>query len=952
MNALKTGPRPNVHGLLNARSTIKGFLRSLTISLKMYTECYSLTASNGIFTRMATAHLPANPLGLVAPGFSSPQARGRSAAAQESIERLNALKETMRANVQAARKAPAIAGAAQAAASFEQRTLAAQMPGKTPAFSSSLLAQSEAKQFADSIDVEPGKEKVCGRVKNVRFEKDGIYYLDVLPHGKTLRSDEVFVKGNGIDLKPGSDIVAVGTPKMQASEQYGTQKIVDKSIIFEVVPTTRVGIQRLLDRGYVKGLGADTAKRLCDVFGDELFEVAEYHPKELMNVPGVRHNEVASLVLTVRAKKELPRLMSYLSKMGMNLQTANKVLKKLGPEAIKKIEENPYELMRVPSVGFVKADAVARARGALFDSDQRIAAALEACLEHAAKKGSTYMKVTDLKVQMGRVLEIDDPQASNGGKLSVPFKRIDQVVEHELIYSTKVMVRQHFIDEHAPHLKPKNTDSSFKEVVAAPTERCASLMEYAGMERRIAKRLAAYIQAGDTPASGGAKASGAAFSKLSEEQKRAVRTTLNSPVSVITGRPGCGKTTATKALVDSMMTAGLKVLMVGPTNRAAKQMSDATGHRAKTIHRALGCRGFDVYTHDEDNPIDCDVVIADEQSMVDTRMFDKLLSAIRPGTSLVLIGDIEQLSAISAGNVLSDIIKSGVIPVSYLTEIRRTGKDSSINPNAHRVADRLAPIAPKPGENDDFCMREVRSAWSGAHENAKEKAEHDQIQAVIDQFYDYCDLGHRPEDIQILTPMRQKSKLGANELNLVMKQILNPVGDPALSVSNRNAHEPRTYSVGDRVMYLANDQERDIYNGDLGYICAMDHQSSSMLVDFEGHEVEIAFSELSDLDHAWVNTVHKTQGGEHPAIIFIAVSEHYHMLNRQNIYTAMTRGKKNVCILGDTQRLQAFVEKPGSEMRQTMLDDEIVRVFGALRAANDHVFHPHAPTPSSQRYAP
>lgn len=887
---------------------------------------------------MASFFLPEKPFGLVAPGFSRPQAKGRSAASQEAIDRVNALKESMRIKVQTDRRAPSLAGLADAAASWDHRValaasgaIAARLPTKPPATVTSFLGQSDAQLFAASIEVEPGKKKISGRIQAITFEKDGFYYLKVLPHGKESRADEVFVKGNGIELRRGCDIVAVGNPKTETSEQYGAQNIIEKAIVFEVVPTTRHGIQRLLASGYVKGLGEDTATRLCNAFGEHLFEIAEAKPESLLNVIGVRANEVKALVLTVRAKKELPRLMTFLAEVGMNLQTSSKVLKELGPDAINKIKTNPYELMRVSTIGFAKADDIARGRGVLFNSDQRVAAALEACLESAAKKGSTYMKVTDAKVMMMALLELTD---AHGNKKSVDFRSVDRVCEHELIHSQKLLIRHHMIDAQAPHLQ---SEGFAREGVAPTTERTVSLMNYAGMERRIAKRLASYMNSGVTSRSLGASPSGAHFDRLSEEQKQAVCTTLDSPVSVITGRPGCGKTTTTKSLVEAMTAAGLKVLMVAPTNRAAKQMSDATGQRAKTIHRALGCRGFDLYTYGPENPLICDVVIADEMSMNDTRMMDKLMSAIRPGTSLVIIGDKEQLASISAGNVLSDIIKSRVIPVSYLSKTRRTAEGSSINPNAHRVADRMAPIAPKPGENDDFCMREVRSAWHGAGEDVRLKAERDQIQAVIDQFNHYRSLGHRPEDIQIITPMRNKSKLGANELNKVMKEILNPARQQIQSMTTRNTFEPRTYSVGDRVMYIANDQERDIYNGDIGYIRDIDQQSDLLLIDFEGNEVELKFSELSDLDHAYVNTVHKTQGGEFPAVIFITVNEHYNMLDRQGIYTGMTRGKKNVCLLGDTHRLQTFVEKPGSENRKTMLDDELVKAFGMIRLHNDKV---------------
>ena len=776
---------------------------------------------------------------------------------------------------------------------------------------------------------------MAGKIKRIMHDKDGFYIVRVVPHGSFSKADEVVVKGNGIDLQPDRDIVAVGYYKNEMSPQWGPQKTLDQAIIFEMIPTTRQGIQRLLENGYVKGIGETAARRLCDAFGDRLFDIAESQPERLLQVPGIKRVQANALSQTIREKKEIPRLMSFLAEVGLNVKTSHKVLKELGPGAIDRIRHNPYELTRVPSIGFAKADQVARGRGVVFDSEDRIAAALDACLENALQQGSTYLKVPALKEAMANLLSIDDPAGE--GKIEVNRDRLEALCEKQLVESKKVLVRQHYVDESEPHTKAfrKEDPSPDDEALSTPTtERTVSLMQYAGMERRIAKRLAALMATHVTPESRGASPSGAFFAKLSEEQQSAVQTTLGSPVSVITGRPGCGKTTVTKALVDAMLAVGLKVLLVGPTNRSAKQMTDATGQRAMTIHRALGCRGFELYTHGPENPLNFDVVIADEQSMVDTRMMDKLLSAIRPGTSFVMVGDPEQLGSISAGKILADVIKSGVIPVSYLTKIRRTAEGSSINPNAHRVADRQAPIPPNPGENDDFAMREVRSAWSNASDDAKARAVQNQVDAVVDQFQYYMYKGHKPEDIQILTPMRHKGELCANALNIVMKNLLNPVYDDRLSVVTAN-QDARRFSVGDRVMYTANDLERDIYNGDIGYIKEIDHETNSLMVDFYDNDVEMAFTDLPDLDHAYVNTVHKTQGGEFPAVIFVTVGAHWNMLERQLLYTGMTRGKKDVCLLGDTHRLQSIVEKPGSEARQTMLDDELVRAFAPLKAANE-----------------
>lgn len=853
---------------------------------------------------------------------SSPAAE----AAAEARARLKVISEHHHMDL-AAREATA---RAKAVATFtssltEPSTFARAVAGASPTRSSGAASGVAGTEDAD------GRQKVLGHVRQIMFERDGYFIFRMVPLGARSRSDEVTVKGHGFDLAPGAEVVALGRRKIETSEKYGRQTIIDDSIVYEVIPTTRVGIQKLLENGYVKGIGPVSARALCEKFDRHLFDVAEYEPQKLYDSRLVSNAQVKALVNTIREKKEIPRLMSYLAEVGLGVQTSHKVLKELGPGAVDRIRKNPYELMRVPSIGFSKADEVARNQGATFDSDMRVAAGLEAVLHEVADKGSTYIHVPDLKRRMADMLSIT---SEDGSVRTVNLNRLDSIVEQELQNSPKFLVRNHLVDEYAPHLHPDLEPANEPAV-----ERTVSLMSFAGAERRIARRIAAIATSGVTPESRGATPSGKHFERLKDEQQAAVRRSLSATVSVITGRPGCGKTTVTKSVVHAIQAAGMNVMLMGPTNRSAKQLSEATGQRAHTLHRALGCRSFDVFEYGPDKALECDVVIADEKSMVDTRMMDRLLSAMRPGMCFIMVGDTNQLASINAGQVFADVIKSGTVPVSYLTEIHRTGKGSSINPNAHRICDKQAPVQPGAGENQDFSLREVRSALSTATDEEKERATNGQIHALIEQFKSYMAEGLRPEDIQVLTPQRYKSRLGANELNTVLKAFLNPVpDDPRLSIRTRS-YDPKIYSIGDRIMYTANDPERDIYNGDIGYIKSIDHDAKTFVVDFHDEDVEMEFSELQDIDHSRANTVHKTQGGEFPAVIFMVVNAHYHMLDRQLLYTGLTRGKQRACLLGDTHRLQSIVEKAGSEARKTMLDDELVRAFFELKQE-------HKPTPA------
>ena len=824
---------------------------------------------------------------------STPSTHPQSAIARREREHLSAVANDIRAQQKA-----------QQASRFVQRATQGQAPAAVKP------------QASFEPPVASGKSKAIGRVQSIRFESDdGYYILRVMPQGGMSKSQEITIKGHGVAVQPNSQIAAVGNLIVEDHPQWGKQRILDRSIIYEVVPTTRHGIQALLENGYVKGIGPVLAKRLCDAFGDRLFDVAERSPDSLYKVEGMRNTQVWALRRTLEEKREIPNLMSYLAEVGLSVKTSHKVLKALGPGAIDLVRQNPYELMRVPTIGFEKADQIAQQQGVAFDSDHRVHASVQACLDAAGQKGWTYLTLDQLMEGCAKLLGVDHPAGS-----SLSNERMQSVIQRHLKDSPDIIVRKRTM---TVQNEPGKTHLHHE----APTEQVVSLAHVVHMERRAARKIAAMVQTNMPPESRGASPAGAHFAKLHDEQKRAVRVTLKSPVSVLTGRPGCGKTTVTKSLLDAMKSSGLNVLLVGPTNRSAKQMTDATGQRAFTIHRALGTKGLNEFTHNGSNPLPHDVVVLDEAGQTDARMLDKLLQACKPSTSFIMVGDAEQLAPIGFGKAFSDIIDSGTIPVARLTETRRTGPGSSINVNAYRVADRQAPLPPEPGENNDFSMREVRSAWANATQEEKDQAADRQVQAVIDQFNAYRSMGHRSEDIQILTPVRHATKLGAVELNRVMKNLLNPITDDSQTFTYKQDKVPKTFSTGDRIMYVANDTERDIYNGDIGYIREIDHETETVQADFYGNVVELTFPDMSDVDHAYANTVHKMQGGECAAVIMVSVNAHYHMLDRQMLYTGMTRGKKNVCILGDTHRLQSIVTKPGSEMRQTMFDQELTLAF-------------------------
>ena len=734
-----------------------------------------------------------------------------------------------------------------------------------------------------------GKIRVVGRIQKIRFydEEKGFYILSVLPQGKDVRGAQrpVSVKGYGVDLAEGKDIQAEG--KMVASRSPAYPPSLEAESLSELLPQGLDGIRKYLSAGFIPGIGKVMADALIQTFGAQVFEIIEKTPERLIEVPGVGEGRAAALVKAMKTQNALRRIMPFMMENGLGPAMAMRVHRALGDNAPYKIRKNPYCLTKVPMFGFKRADEVAKKLGLALDSKERIQAALQHVLiTEADDRGNTAVAYKRL-VEMAKKL-LDDA----GRAFEILAPQIQSVLDRDIARKTDVVERE-----------------------LAGGVRTVSLMTYARQEEAIAARLVEMLAAPADELISGDYRDHPSFSHLDPSQLDAAHTSLRNRISVITGRPGCGKTTVTKAVLDVMTSMGLSCALCAPTGRAAKRMTEATGYPASTIHRTYK-GGHNGFRHNEANPIPFSVVCIDELSMATSWLMDKSVRGTKKDAHMILVGDPDQLPSIGAGNVLADMIRSGVVPVSTLTEIHRNAQDSNIIKAAHAIINGEVPVSVP--EKGDFVI-------IPAHGPEK------QVKAILEQYDAFCAQGIDPSEIQILTPMLSRGGVGADDLNALLKERMNPAGNRPSVKRMQNGVEI-TFSEGDRVMYTVNEthedadgNEIDVSNGEIGYIKAIDKAMKTLTVDFLGVVVEMDLAALDDFKLAYASTIHKAQGSEFKAVIVPISKAQSYMMDRNLLYTAATRGKDNVILIGDEYMLKTIVAKTQNAERMTGLRECLVQ---------------------------
>ena len=675
-------------------------------------------------------------------------------------------------------------------------------------------------------------------------------------------NDLVTLVGNLLEVPVGSVLLCRGEWKVD--KRYGSQFVA--ATWEETMPATVYGIEKYLGSGLVKGIGPRFARAIVQRFGTETIDIIETEIERLYEVPNIGRKRVAKIRESWEKQKDIKNVMLFLQGYGVSTAYAAKIYREYGKESIDKVRENPYRLADdIWGIGFKTADGIAAKMGYEKEDPRRCRSGILYTLGQLSDEGHVYAGEEQLVKTAGQLLE--------AGETAIRDTLAGMLQAEDLI-----------LDKDAIYLPP------FYHAECGTSRRLRDLAESTG--RSLFDGL--FDPSSLTAETG---------IEYDEVQLAAIRQAVTSKVMVLTGGPGTGKTTTTQGIIAALKKAGLRVLLAAPTGRAAKRMSEATGMEAKTIHRLLEYNPQDGYKRNDENPLEGDALIVDECSMIDILLMNNLLKAVPVGMRLVFVGDIDQLPSVGAGNVLRDIIDSQRIPVVRLVRIFRQAQKSRIVMNAHTINQGRFPDTSNGRDTDFFFMRE----------DDPERA----AETIVRLVKERLPRAYResPDRIQVLTPM-QRGVVGAANLNLLLQQALNPSG-PSLG---RGGY---TYRQGDRVMQLCNNYAKEVFNGDLGYIREVDTEERTLKVDFDGKWIEYDITELDELTLAYATTIHKAQGSEYPIVVMPVLMTHFVMLQRNLIYTGITRAKKICVLLGAAKALAYAVRNVSVLKRNTRLKERL-----------------------------
>ncbi len=637
-----------------------------------------------------------------------------------------------------------------------------------------------------------------------------------------------------------------------------------------VPPTSARGIERYLGSGMIRGIGKVNAQRLVKHFGDNTLRIIEHESKRLEEVEGIGPKRRRMIRDSWVEQKAIRDIMIFLQGHGMGTAQSARIFRNYGENAVAIITENPYRLCSdIWGIGFKTADSVAHSLGIPKDSDQRARAGLVYVLQTLTDEGHCYCPLAELVLLAQDLLDIPAETVENALVHEIQREAIVQEADRiylKTLYDAECTVAQRIT-------KLQNTAALFRPIIADKA------VAWAQERMQI---------------------------EFAPSQHEALRMALSEKVSVITGGPGVGKTTIIRALTDVFKARRIPLALAAPTGRAAKRMSEATGTDAITVHRLLkyqpATRRFEF---DRANPLPFEVLILDEVSMIDLPLMHSILQALPDTACLVMVGDADQLPSVGPGNVLRDMMLSDMLPVCRLNTIYRQAEGSWIVRNAHHINRGEQLELPPEGANADFYFMET---------NTPEVVIDRVINLVtrrIPRRFSFDPLN----DIQVLTPMR-RGQLGTENLNIVMQDALNPAGESLERFG-------RSYRDGDRMMQIRNNYDKDVYNGDIGRISAVDRVDQTLVVDYDGRKVKYELSELDELIHAYACSIHKSQGSEYPVAVILLATQHFKLLQRNLLYTAITRGKKLVCLVGSAKAVGLAIRNNEIRLRKTTLRDRI-----------------------------
>ena len=674
----------------------------------------------------------------------------------------------------------------------------------------------------------------------------------------------VTLTGSLLDVPVGSVLLVDGD--WRVDPRYGQQFVAQSWT--EVMPATIYGIEKYLGSGLIKGIGPVYAKAIVSRFGLETIDVIENDIERLLEVPRLGRKRMEKIRESWEKQKDIKEVMVFLQGYGVSTAFAAKIYRKYEKDSIAKVKENPYQLADdIWGIGFKTADGIASKMGYEKNDPRRCRSGILYTLNELAEEGHVYAEPEQLVDAAVKLLDAGESPVRQA--LASMIEANDVVSDNEVIYLSPFY---HAENGSAKRLQSLLSDTSlFNADIAAEPE----------------------AKYGDKPGD----------IVYDEVQLAAIQKALDSKVMVLTGGPGTGKTTTTQGIIAAFKARHMSILLAAPTGRAAKRMTEATGMEAKTIHRLLEYNPMDGYKRNDANPMDGDALIVDECSMIDILLFYNLMKAIPSNMRLILVGDIDQLPSVGAGNVLRDIIDSQQIPVVRLTRIFRQAQSSRIVMNAHAINAGQFPNI-KNGLDTDFFFI------------GQEDAD-DIVKLIIGLVRDRLPkkYGYPAKEIQVLTPM-QRGTVGAGNLNIELQNALNPSG-PSL------ARGGYTFRQGDKVMQIRNNYDKNVFNGDIGYITAVDTNERTLSVTFDNRVVEYDITELDEIVLAYAVTIHKSQGSEFPVVVMPVTMKHYVMLQRNLIYTGITRAKKICVLVGTTKALAYAIRNNTVSKRNTKLKERL-----------------------------
>ena len=710
------------------------------------------------------------------------------------------------------------------------------------------------------------QEVLAGLVERVTYHnaENGFCVLRIKARG---HRDLVTVVGHAAAISAGEWITTAG--EWVNDRTHGQQ--FKARFMRTSAPTSADGIEKYLSSGMIRGIGPIYAKKMVKAFGEKVFDIIEAEPDRLREVDGIGPVRAQRITAAWAEQKIVREIMVFLHSHGVGTARAVRIFKTYGADAVQVMTENPYRLARdIRGIGFKSADAIAMKLGIEKTAMIRVRAGICYALTEAMDEGHCGLPTEELAPLAVELLEVDQGLVLTAMDLELADGTViaDTVGEMACIFLAGLYRAEQAIAERLLRL----ANGTLPWPYIDPEKALPWIEQKTGLT-------------------------------LAESQIAAIRLALLSKILVVTGGPGVGKTTIVNSILRILAAKGANLLLCAPTGRAAKRMTEATGFEAKTIHRLLEVDpkggGF---KRNSDNPLECDLLVVDETSMVDVILMQALLKAVPDNAALLIVGDIDQLPSVGPGQVLADVIASGAVPVVRLTEIFRQAAQSRIITSAHRINQGSIPDLSKPEGDSDFYFVQAHDP------EAAVSLIIELVKTRIPQRFHLDPI----RDIQVLCPMN-RGGIGARSLNIELQAALNPAGERKVERFGW------TFAPGDKIMQIENDYDKEVYNGDIGYIDDVDPDAGELTASFEGRGVTYGFGELDTLVPAYAATIHKSQGSEYPAVVIPVMTQHYPMLQRNLLYTGVTRGKRLVVLVGQKKAVAIAVRNVSGRRRWSKL---------------------------------